>query len=359
MVEDTDADASYTKEYLGSRCACYDSDYIGPDCDIYVGECSNACDKKYGCVGESIRECVSCKDGFEWVSGSGCTVPSNPWSGSVANCVVYDEVDEDEGGAISVICIECSVGHYLANSFLCAPCTDSNCQSCRLGPSGLVCIGCRLGYYVDSEDPTSCNACHADCLTCEFEATSCTSCDHNSILDLNTNICMCIEPLVRHPTTRRCERSCPTLFAPNKFNECVSIVEPHSSLRWPEHDFNKYTPVTFESEHMPRSAPLRGDYFDGCRDYIELKNFEPYAKSHFDVWVLVTDPGTILSMHELSVGSIHSDEIRVGQAQHRGTDLDWRFSEEFYYSPTANLGDFSSSDEYLAWAGSNHYSAEI
>jgi len=57
--------------------------------------------------------------------------------------------------------------------------------------------------------------------------------------------------------------------------------------------------VTFESEHLPRSAPLRGDYFDGVRDYIELKNFEPYAKSRFDVWVLVIEPGTLVSMHEV------------------------------------------------------------
>ena len=63
---------------------------------------------------------------------------------------------------------------------------------------------------------------------------------------------------------------------------------------------------------MPRSAPLRGDYFDGQRDYIEMKNFEPYAKSRFDLWVLVVEPGTLLSMHEISVGCIHSDTGRLG-----------------------------------------------
>jgi hypothetical protein len=57
---------------------------------------------------------------------------------------------------------------------------------------------------------------------------------------------------------------------------------------------------------MPRAAPLRGDYFDGVRDYIEMKNFEPYAKSQFDVWVLVVEPGTLLSMHEVAVGGMHT-----------------------------------------------------
>lgn len=110
--------------------------------------------------------------------------------------------------------------------------------------------------------------------------------------------------------------------------------------------------MTFESEHLPRSAPLRGDYFDGVRDYIELKNFEPYAKSRFDVWVLVVEPGTLVSMHDVEVGSIHTARDRTGQSK-RTADLserDWRFSEEFYYQPDVTFNSFSSSPEYTAWA---------
>lgn len=89
------ATSGYGVDYQGIECYCYDDDFMGPDCDIYVGECHAACDARYGCTGSTSDHCIRCRDGYEWHETTyACQVPAQPKQGSVANCAVYDEVDE-------------------------------------------------------------------------------------------------------------------------------------------------------------------------------------------------------------------------------------------------------------------------
>ena len=62
---ETDTDAWNEQTYVGIECEC-DGNYMGPDCSIYLGNCSYACDYKYGCTGWGAAHCVSCRDGYEW-----------------------------------------------------------------------------------------------------------------------------------------------------------------------------------------------------------------------------------------------------------------------------------------------------
>jgi len=97
LVIDQDDSYGYGTVYQGIECMCHDDDFIGPDCDIYIGECSSTCDKRYGCTGPYNDHCIRCRDGYEWHETSyGCSwLNDSPKQGNVLNCAVYDEVDEN------------------------------------------------------------------------------------------------------------------------------------------------------------------------------------------------------------------------------------------------------------------------
>lgn len=93
--------------------------------------------------------------------------------------------------------------------------------------------------------------------------------------------------------------------------------------------------MKFESQHPPHAADGRGAYFDGVRDYLRLENFEPFSQSRFDFWILVTNPGTIFSMHELSIGEWHDNAEREGNSHY---DDDGRYSQPFIYDANSIIG---------------------
>jgi hypothetical protein len=73
--------------------------------------------------------------------------------------------------------------------------------------------------------------------------------------------------------------------------------------------------------------------------------------SRFDYWVLVQQPGTIFSMHELSVGEWHGNLPREGNSPYHD---DGRFSQPYVYDVNSAIGIndifLGQASDYNEWA---------
>ncbi len=145
----------------------------------------------------SSTSCLTCDTslGYNLAASSGtCTVANGYFLSSVTNLPVScNTVDPYCNLCTSTSCSSCSDPYYYdsfsASCLLCSS-TITNCFSCQ--NTLLVCTSCSSGFFLNTNNPPTCDPCSTGCLVC-VDNSNCTTCDtlNNFKLDLSNPLCIC------------------------------------------------------------------------------------------------------------------------------------------------------------------------
>jgi proprotein convertase subtilisin/kexin type 5 len=145
----------------GLPCVNYDASLTCTACDTTYELSSGKCLVSSSC--NSTGNCSTCNYNQYLSSGNCYTCPPLP------NCSSCSLIN-------SSLCFDCNKGYYLDASSICVACA-TGCSSCA---SSAQCLTASDGYYaISTLNGTlsgSVAACASNCLTCNTQATLCTSC---------------------------------------------------------------------------------------------------------------------------------------------------------------------------------------
>lgn len=254
----------------------------------------------------------------------------------------------------------------MVNGF-CIPCHES-CNTCASanGTSDTDCVTCHHRHGIEP-GTGKCIPCHPSCLTCSvgMNASKCTMCFLDSSLLVNTEpsggfFCTCDFPKVRLVSSLTCENACPS---GNGFNdskrECAHDATEdevvYIELSTPVPIYNTaagnqnivvdscFPPTAFSPTVVDSLTHHRGSYFDGIRDFLELRHFVLDNTFTLAIWARPYSGDSSLSYFETEQFNgwehlNHSNECKGDQIiEHWDSYFDFWLAP--CYSLVADLGD--------------------
>ena len=353
----------------GNLCVCLNS-WTGEDCQTYKGWCDPHC---LGCTGPTAKDCVDCVANAYYDGQGGC-ICKDTWHGE--DCSIQQENCKQPclmcRADTPNQCTQCAPGYTMVNGF-CVPCHES-CETCKEanGTTENDCLSCkpRNGFELGTN---ICVPCHPSCLSCNIGMGpgigECTSCFPNSTLMVNPDsdagfYCVCDFPKVRLQSSFTCENTCSSGNAYDPYTRYCSPDETggavvHLELNQPLPIYNSaptavqyntedttatscFPPTAFSPTEIHGETTYRGSYFDGIRDFIELKHFDVSNTFLIELWARPYSGDVSLTYVELYLFMGWETTNFDGCD---GTDLinHWQSYFDFWlapcYSLVADLGD--------------------
>ena len=158
----------------------------------------------------NLTACVTCSNGF-YMTASGscspCTEPCTTCAGSSNNCT------------------DCPFDSYLYNNS-CIQCYKKsiNCVACEVYQNSFSCLGCRVGYYLSSNNQT-CLECSANCRTCNG-LNNCAECEVSYYLNANLSCDPCtIGNCLQCSSANTCTRCAVGTYLSSNLNVCEPCLE--------------------------------------------------------------------------------------------------------------------------------------